>query len=177
MKKFQSLLVAALISMTIYAQSGTEPQPAYLRFPTVPPIKILKVDSATYFTKENLSKKKPTIVMVFNPGCEHCQHETEEIIKNIDEFKDIQVVMATPQSFTEMKDFYKTYKLANYSNIIVGRDEHFTLPSFYSIRSLPFLAFYDKKQNLISAHEGSMLIPKMLEEIKKDAPKTPEKAQ
>ena len=160
MKKFFSLFVLVVIGLNINAQTSNEPQPGYLRFPTVPPLKILKVDSVTYFTKDNLSKKKPTIVMVFNPGCEHCKHETEEIIKNIDDFKNIQIVMTTPQSFTEMKGFYKEYNLSKYPNIIVGRDEHFTLPSFYMIHSLPFLAFYNKKQDLISVHEGSWTIPR-----------------
>jgi thiol-disulfide isomerase/thioredoxin len=170
MKKFFNLLILVIAGWSVNAQQASnEPQPGYLRFPTVPPLKILKVDSATYFTKEDLSRKKPTIVMVFNPGCEHCKHETEEIIKNIDDFKNIQIVMSTPQSFTEMKGFYKEYKLNKYPNIIVGRDEHFTLPSFYMIHSLPFLAFYNKKQDLISVHEGSMTVPKMLEEIKKEA--------
>lgn len=168
MKKLFSLLAAFVFALGLNAQTNSnEPQPAYLRFPTVPPLKILRIDSATYFTKENLSKKKPTIIMVFNPECEHCKHETEEIVKNINDFKNIQIVMTTPQSFHEMKGFYQKYKLGKYPNIIVGRDEHFTLPSFYMIHSLPFLAFYNKKKELISVHEGSMTVPKMLAEIKK----------
>ena len=167
MMKLFNLLVVILLGFGASAQKDSVTQPGYLRFPTVPPLKILKVDSSTYFTKENLKKNKPSIIMIFNPGCEHCKHETEEIIKNINDFKDIQIVMTTPQSFTEMKDFYKEYKLSNYPNIVMGRDEHFVLPSFYFIHSLPFLAFYDKNQKLISVHEGSMTVPKMLEEIKK----------
>jgi thiol-disulfide isomerase/thioredoxin len=167
MEKLVSLLIVTVLGLGVIAQKDSVPQPAYLRFPTVPPLKILRVDSVTYFTKDNLKKNKPSMIMIFNPGCEHCKHEMEEIIKNIDDFKDIQIIMSTPQSFAEMKDFYKEYKLNNYPNIVVGRDEHFVLPSFYFIHSLPFLAFYDKNQKLISVHEGSMTVPKILEEIKK----------
>jgi thioredoxin-related protein len=168
MKKLVILLMVSSFVTGVYAQIDSINKPPYLRFPTVPPLKILKVDSLTYFTKDNLKKNKPSIIIVFNPGCEHCKHETEEIIKNINDFKNMQIVMTTPQSFTEMKGFYKEYNLAKYPNIIVGRDEHFTMPSFYAIRSLPFIAFYNKKQKLISVHEGSMSIPKMIEEMKKD---------
>jgi thioredoxin-related protein len=49
----------------------------------------------------------------------------------------------------------------------MGRDAHFMLPVFYNIRSFPFLAFYNKKQELISVFEGSMPIEKVLEELKK----------
>jgi thiol-disulfide isomerase/thioredoxin len=165
--KLFNLLFVLILGLSVNAQKDSIPQPAYLKYPTVPQMKILKVDSATYFTTNDLKKNKASIIMIFNPGCEHCKHETEEIIKNIGDFKNIQIVMTTPQSFTEMKEFYKEYKLGNYPNITVGRDEHFTLPTFYFIHSLPFLAFYNKKQKLISVHEGSMTIPKMLDELKK----------
>ena len=111
MKKLFILLVLGLVATGLYAQTDSANKPPYLRFPTVPPLKILKVDSTTYFTKDNLKKNKPAIIIVFNPGCEHCKHETEEIIKNIDDFKNVQIVMTTPQSFAEMKDFYKAYNL------------------------------------------------------------------
>src|SRR3954462_11699569 len=120
MKKLVILLMVSSFVTGVYAQIDSINKPPYLRFPTVPPLKILKVDSLTYFTKDNLKKNKPSIIIVFNPGCEHCKHETEEIIKNINDFKNMQIVMTTPQSFTEMKGFYKEYNLAKYPNIIVG---------------------------------------------------------
>ena len=49
--------------------------------------------------------------MMFNPQCEHCQHETEELIKNIDKFKNIQIVMATSMPFDSMLVFRERYQL------------------------------------------------------------------
>ncbi len=62
-------------------------------------------DSTSYFTKEDLPKKSAVMLMLFNPQCDHCQHETEEIIKNIDRFKNIQIVMTTSMPFDAMKEF------------------------------------------------------------------------
>ena len=162
MKKLFSLLVIITVGLSGWSQKDSVPAPPYLRFPTVPPLKLLKVDSVTYFTKDNLKKNRPSLIMIFNPGCEHCQHETKEITANIEKFKNIQIVMTTPESFEKMKEFYKEYKLKDFPNITVGRDEHFTLPTFYYIHNLPFMAFYDKKQKLISVHEGSFGVEKIL---------------
>ncbi|MCW3115968.1 MAG: hypothetical protein JWM28_50 [Chitinophagaceae bacterium] len=167
MKKLFSLLAILIIGLSARSQKDSLPAPPYLRFPTVPPLKLLAIDSVTYFTKDNLKKNRPVLIMIFNPGCEHCQHETKAITENIDKFKKIQIVMTTPEPFGKMKDFYKEYKLKDFPNITMGRDEHFTLPSFYYIHNLPFLALYDKKQKLISVHEGSFPIEKILKEFNK----------
>lgn len=104
--------------------------------------------------------------MLFSPDCDHCKHETEEIIKNIDAFKKVQIVMSTTLSFDKMIDYYNHYDLKRFNNIIVGKDTGYFLPVFYDIRNLPFLAFYNKKKELISVFEGALPIDKVIEELK-----------
>jgi len=104
--------------------------------------------------------------MLFNPECEHCKHETEEIIKNMDELKDVQIVMATMMTFDSMKAFYDKYELNRFSNINVGQDKKYTLPGFYQIRFMPYLAMYDKKGNLLTTFEGSMKIEDLVNTFK-----------
>jgi thioredoxin-related protein len=107
------------------------------------------------------------MLMVFSPMCEHCQHETEDIIKNIDKFSKSTIVMATMMPYDSMMSFRERNQLAQYENIIVGQDTQYFLSPFYMISSLPFLAFYDKKGKLISVFQGSMPIEKALEELSK----------
>ena len=140
--------------------------PPYKRFPTVPPLKLLLLDSTTYFTKEDLKKNKPVLIIVFNPDCEHCKHETEEIIKNIDSLKNIQIIMATMMSFDLMRSFYEKYDLKRFQNITVGKDVQYTLPSFYQMHFMPYLAMYDKKGNLLATFEGSMKIEDLIRTFK-----------
>jgi thiol-disulfide isomerase/thioredoxin len=140
--------------------------PPYKRFPTVPPLKLLLLDSASYFTKNDLKKNKPVLIIVFNPDCEHCKHETEEIIKNIDSLKNVQIVMATIMSFDMMKSFYEKYDLQRFQNIIVGKDVQYTLPSFYQMHFMPYLAMYNKKGNLLATFEGSMKMEDLIHTFK-----------
>ena len=157
-------LIAA--NLSVYSQTDSL-QPPYLRFRNFPPVKLLLPDSTSFFNKNVLPKKSPVMLMIFNPQCEHCQHETEQVIKNIDGFKDVQIVMATLMPYDSMMKFREKYNLAQYDNIIVGQDIQYFLPTFYMIEQLPFLAFYNKKKELISVFEGSMPIEKVLEELKK----------
>src|SRR5258705_7665229 len=164
MKK--TILFTSLILTVLIASAQTDSlQPAYLRFPTPPPVRLLLTDSITYFTKQNLNNKKAVMYMLFNPDCEHCQKETEEILDNISKFKNIQIIMATFMPFNMMKEFYEKYNLSLYNNIVVGNDVNYFLPTFYKFTSLPYLAFYNKKHELISVFEGSLGVPKILAEL------------
>ena len=162
-----SLLFLTAISTALFTIAQDAPQPPYKRFPSVPPFKILLTDSSTYFTKENLDKKKSVMFMLFSPDCEHCQHEMEEIIKNIKSFDKTQLVLSTTRDFDQMREFYQQYGLDRFGNIIVGKDEAYMLPVFFGIHNLPFLAFYNRKKELISVFSGAMPIEKVIEELKK----------
>ncbi len=166
MKKHFLLFILVIIAVAGFSQPGPS-QPPYKRFPNFPPVKLLLPDN-TYFTKDALKKKSVVMLMIFNPQCDHCQHETEDLIKHINEFRNIQIIMATVMPFDSMMYFRKKYKLAQYSNIVVGQDIHFFLPSFYMISNLPYLAFYNKKKELISVFEGSMPMSRVVEIFKKE---------
>ena len=105
--------------------------------------------------------------MLFSPDCDHCQQETEQIIRHKDAFQKVQIIMATTFPFGKMLEFYKKYNLSRFDNIVMGKEINFMLPTFYNIRNFPFLAFYNKKKELISVFEGSLPIEKVIEELKK----------
>ncbi len=162
--KHPSLAVVALALCHFVSAQQLPNQPAtdtanasapYMRYPTIPPFRLLKLDSATYLTKDDLHKNRKTIVMYFSPDCEHCKHQIEAILADFKDFRDIQIVMATYQPFSELKEFNERYKIYEHPNILMGRDEQFRLPPFYKIRNLPYLALYDRKGNLVTTFEGT----------------------
>ena len=167
MKNTLLLSLALATYFFSFAQSDSIPQAPYKRFPTIPPFKLLLIDSSTHFTKDDLAKKKPVMLMLFSTDCDHCKHETEEIIKNIDAFKKVQIVMSTTLPFDKMLDYYNHYNLELFDNIIMGKDVSYLLPVFYDIHNLPFLAFYNKKKELISVFSSALPIDKAIEELKK----------
>jgi len=178
MKRVWLLCILVSITLVTFSQTDSAKKsasnnqqedvtlPPYKRFPTVPPLKLLLLDSTSYLTKNDLKKNKPVLIIVFNPDCEHCKHETEEIIKNIDSLKNVQIIMATIMSFELMKSFYEKYDLQRFQNIVVGKDVQYTLPSFYQMHFMPYLAMYNKKGNLLATFEGSMKIADLIHTFK-----------
>ena len=152
MKKICFVVLATVICSTIFAQNDAP----YKSHPFFPPVKLLMADSSTWYTKADLPKKKPVMVMVFNPLCDHCQEVTEDLVKNMDLFKDIHIVMVTSFNYDSLRSFREKYKLNAHENIVVGYDPTFFLNTFYQLTNLPFLAFYNRWKELISVHEGSM---------------------
>jgi thioredoxin-related protein len=135
----------------------------YLRFPTVPPFNIIKVPDSSHFTKDDLSKKKATIIIIFSPDCDHCQHATKELTANIKLFKKAQIIMASPLEYSYLKKFYEEYKIADHPNIIVGRDPSYFFGTFFQVRSFPAIFVYDKKGNFIKSFDGSVPIESVAE--------------
>ncbi len=168
MKKY--LLLFSLLTIAMIGHSQYDSAAPYKKFPTFPPVKLLLADSTSSIIKNDLPKKKPVMLMVFSPDCQHCQDETEDLVKHMEKFQKVTIIMATMRPYKDMMAFREKYGLANYNNIIMGQDVQFFLAPFYSIENLPFLAFYDKKGKLISVFAGSMPIEKVLAELSERTP-------
>ena len=160
-------VLLAVISTVAYSQ-GDSLEAAYLRFPTIPPFQLLEIDSSTIFSKGDLKKNQPVLLMYFSPDCDHCRHQTEDMLRDIKSFKKIQIVMATYQPFEAMQTFYRKYELFSHDNIHMGRDSKYILPPFYRIANLPYMALYDKKGNLITTFEGNQKVNKILKAFGKE---------
>ena len=143
-------------------------QAGYLKFPTIPPFTLIGIDSAK-FTRDKLAKHKKTMIMIFSPGCDHCRHQTDSMLANMDQLRDVQILMSTYQPFEDMTAFYKDYNLAKYSNIITGRDFQYFLIPFYKVANLPFLVLYNDKGKLITTFEGTTPVDKLLQAFKQPA--------
>ncbi|MFT3702370.1 MAG: redoxin domain-containing protein [Agriterribacter sp.] len=167
MKYLIILMSLSFITKQSIAQKDTTavPSPAYTLYP-LPQFSVLLPDSTTWYTQASLPKNKKTVVMVFSPDCEHCQHETELLKQNIAKFKRAQLLMVTPMPFDKMRTFYKKYELSNYKNITVGYDPKFFFNNYFKMRVFPFIAIYDKKHTLLKTFEGSAKMDDLLEYVK-----------
>lgn len=164
MKKL--FLVPFLLFACAFAFSQSDSvAPVYLRFPTIPQFTVYKAPDSTSFSKDDLEKKKPVVFMIFSPDCEHCQHETEALLANIEKFKGAQIVMITYLPYNEMIQFYKNYKIADYPQITMARDTKFFFPVFFKIRNLPSIFVYDKKGDFKKSFEGSVKIDAIAEQL------------
>jgi len=155
------LLIPVLFLMALHVSAQTSSKPAYLKYPVIPQFTLLNTDSLV-ITKDVLPKKTKTMLMYFSPGCDHCQVQTDNMIQNIDKFRDVEILMITNQPFEDMKAFYEGKNLTRYKNIIMGQDTKFFFPPYYKMQNLPFMALYDKQGNFITTFEGTTAIDKIV---------------
>ncbi|MEO6538363.1 MAG: TlpA disulfide reductase family protein [Ferruginibacter sp.] len=159
MKILLSFLLVFNLGFSVQAQQDS--LPLYKRFPQVPPLSIITVPDSTRFTKEDLHKKKPVLIIVFSPDCEHCQHAIKDLEENAAAFKKVQVIMVSALDHSIIKKFYYEYNISSYPNIIVGRDANYFLGSFFSITNFPSIFLYDKKGNFVEKFEGDVSFTKI----------------
>ncbi len=162
-KSLVSLVAVLLTCFIVNAQEDTSA--AFRRFPSVPPIILLKSDSGL-ITKDRLKRNRPVMIMYFSPDCHHCQHQMDQMIRRMKDFQKIQIILATYQPMEQLKSFEDKYQLAQHQNIQAGRDTKFFLVPFYKIRNLPYLALYNKKGNLITTYEGNVNVDTLIQAFK-----------
>ncbi|MFN4315251.1 MAG: TlpA family protein disulfide reductase [Chitinophagaceae bacterium] len=162
MNKLLSLLLLLILSLNLFSQQTGAPEPPYRQFPTVPPFKFMLTDSVTYYSKEDLPSKKAVLLMLFSPDCDHCRHQTDSILANMEVLKKIQIVMASVLPLDRIKKFQEEYQLDRFPNMVVGRDYQFLLPGFFQTHSLPSMGLYDRKKNLIEVTEGTLSVQQLL---------------
>jgi peroxiredoxin len=149
-----------MIAFQATAQESVKP--AYLKYPVIPQFTLLSTDSQS-ITKAILRKKSKTMLMYFSPTCDHCQVQINNMLKQMDKLRDVQILMITNQPFFEMKEFYKDKKLSGYKNITMGQDTKFFFPPYYKMKTLPFMALYNKEGNLVTTFEGTTAIDKIIQ--------------
>jgi peroxiredoxin len=61
----------------------------YLKTQTIPAFTIINASDSSLFSNKDLKKNLNTVFIIFNPDCEFCQHETMDLLKNINRFKKV----------------------------------------------------------------------------------------
>lgn len=131
----------------------------------IPNFNILLLDSSTRFNTSDIPYGKDIILMYFSPDCHYCQEETKDLIKHINDLKNVLLYMCSGSSLKEIKDFSEYYQLANYPNIITGRDYSFSFINYYKPTSIPFMALYNKKKQLDKIFLGAVTVNDIYQEI------------
>jgi len=152
MKKIIVLSLLLVAGFSSIAQKDTL-QP-YEKNRNLPDFSLLNVDSIV-FTNKTLAADKNIILMLFNPDCDHCQKQLDDLLSIGDVARKAELVMISVVPLKFNREFYQKNKLEKYSYIHLGQDyKGFCIP-FYKPHSVPVLVFYDKKKQFVSIHQGN----------------------
>ncbi|MBS1616290.1 MAG: thioredoxin fold domain-containing protein [Bacteroidetes bacterium] len=172
----KSLLICLLLSLCGLSASAQEHPmnardsmqlPAYERFPSLPPFKILLPDSATIFNTYNIPKGRPSVLFFFSPDCEHCQMVTDSLLKYMPQMKEARFYMFTFMPLSELRPFIARKHLDELKNVVLGKDYEFFFPMYYKATTVPWLVVYDRQKRLVKAWNGGVKMPELVQMLDK----------
>ena len=128
----------------------------------MPRFKILSIDSATCLNSENIPAGKASVFFYFDPECEHCQKETDSIIKNKEKLKNVQFYFLSNSTPKEVSNFYNYYGLAGLKNVFVGIDYEYSFFNVFLPPSIPYMAIYNSDKRLSKVYYGAADIASLI---------------
>lgn len=143
MTKTASLLLATLLLTVVsYAQQVASDLPA---------MQVTGIDGKSFSAK---SLKGKTVIVMYQPDCDHCQREAAQIQQNITSFKPYQLYFISTATAAEIKKFAAGYKLNTYPNVHFGTTTLGDILSTYGPVETPSLYIYSADGHLVKKFNG-----------------------
>lgn len=131
----------------------------------LPAFKIM-LSSGKLFTPSDLVQQKPVVLIYFSPECDHCQQLMNAFFKNVQAFKNAEVVMVTFKPLSEVAAFEQAYQTFKYPNIKVGTEgTTYFLRSYFKLQETPFTALYNKQGALLYSYRKQTPVPELINRL------------
>ena len=161
------LIVACLLTSTFtgYSQNHERDRPEKALITTeeasykeigapLPSLRIYRRDGA-YLSEQDFKKNIPLIIMLFNPTCEHCEEQTKLFEKNIDLFKNTNLVLlAAPGMEPYLSYFVNNTGANDFPALQIGVDSGGYIRKTFRYESLPQINVYDENRKLMKVFTG-----------------------
>lgn len=105
------------------------------------------------------------ILVYFNPDCEYCQAEMNELSKINEKHQDINWIMFTDKPLNEIKKFAKKYKLDKAENIKWCNDPKSEVYLKFTMTGIPYFLGYNSDNKLVHRSTGAIKIEKVLSDF------------
>lgn len=128
----------------------------------LPSMTITFLDGSTLNIKELEGK---TILIFFQPDCDHCQREARDIQQNLAAFRNNTLYFITASSLPAIEKFALDYKLFGHPNVFFAFTSAENILNSIGPVSAPSLYIYSTEHKLIKAFNGEVEIEKVLKYI------------
>ena len=103
-----------------------------------------------------------TIIVFFNPDCDHCQREAQAIQSQMEAFKKYTLYFVAPGLPADIQLFADTYHLTGYSNVFFAKAEIPDVIRILGPMSTPSLFIYSNEKKLVKKFDGETKIEEIL---------------
>jgi thiol-disulfide isomerase/thioredoxin len=97
---------------------------------------------------------RPVVVVFFNPACEHCQHEAEELPKHPSLLRAARVWLLSTEPLPLLQTFAQRYRLDSLPGVTVARIEPRAAFDSLGFRGVPHLLVYGSNGTLKKEFRG-----------------------
>jgi len=146
------LLFFLLTSFTAFSQVDTTPP--YLRTKLLPNFSLLTIDSVE-FDQTILGEGKNTIIMLFNPECDHCQEQLKVLLSIPAVLENSQLILSSIETMEKNRIFYNKFHLEKYPFVHLGKDHKYFFGGYYRPNTIPVLAIYNQRKELLFFNQGN----------------------
>lgn len=105
------------------------------------------------------------IFVYFNPDCDYCQAEMDELSKINENHKNINWIMFTDKPLIEIKKFAEKYKLDKAENLKWCNDPKSEVYLKFAMTGIPYFLGYNTENKLVHRSTGAIKIEKVLSDF------------
>lgn len=134
---------------------------------SIPEFSMVLTDTTKVFSAIDIPEDKPSMILWFDPNCRDCQEETEEILADMENFKNVNIYLITKHPYSELIVFYNHLRLDTCNNITVGIDTAATVAKAFNFRATPLTLVYNTQRILTGVFTGKVTSRQLLKIINK----------
>ncbi len=127
-----------------------------------------KSTNLQWTSKQAPNNDIPTIVLFFNPDCDHCQYEAKAILEHQSDFTSTNFWWVTTVDGSAINDFSKKYNLVSLSNHYFAKLPAEKVVETFGSVSVPHIFIYDKAGILQKEFRGETKIEALLRYTNQD---------
>lgn len=142
------LLLFGALRLLLFEFEPTKEIELRLRAARIPELQLTLLDG----TGLVLPSGKPTVLVYFNPSCDHCQRQIAGLKANLALFEGISLILMSAQSKEELVDFASN--LGTFENIRVVQCKPEEIAAKFGVLSLPQIFVYDSSGDLAGLFYG-----------------------
>ncbi len=150
---------AELASYKLLAQPGAK----------LPAFQVLD-NEKKIITDADIDKNAPLVIVLFNPGCDHCMMATKAFYERKDEFKDATILFITgAQLWGQLSSFMRfiNLDLSQATHFIISADNSNVTKDLFESKGIPQVMVYNKEKILQKVFHQFISIDSVLDYLPK----------
>ena len=151
-------IIAVFIGLLLYGIfSKVNQTDNYTTFDVSAILKFERLSKTAFF-----DYNKSSLVIYFNPDCEHCQYEARAIRDSLHRFAQTNIILISDEPAARLESFGEKYDLLNRPNVHILYDANGDFKQLFGTNSVPSIFIYNQERELVKHFKGETKIEAIL---------------